>query len=88
MDFIKEKIRVMTEKLKELYVLQQENVEYTYIECLQYKTTNLPPALSENWKPYEPNILFGGVDTHYWLHLQVKAAAPQEHKELRLCVKT
>ncbi|MBO5070732.1 MAG: alpha-mannosidase [Roseburia sp.] len=88
MDFIKEKIRVMTEKLKELYVLQQENVEYTYIECPQYKTTNVPPALSANWKPYEPNILFDGVDTHYWLHLQVKATAPQEHKELRLCVKT
>lgn len=88
MDFINEKIRVMKDKLNSLYVLQQENVEYTYIECPQYKTTNTPPSLNENWKPYEPNKLFEGIDTHYWLHLQVKTPAASENKEFRLSVRT
>ena len=88
MDFINEKIRVMKDKLKELYVLQQENVEYTCLECPQYKTTNTPPSLTEDWKPYEPNKLYEGIDNHYWLHLQLSTAAAEENKEYRLGVTT
>ena len=88
MDFIKEKIRVMTEKLNSLVVLNQENVEYTYMECPQYKVNNTPPGLDEAWKPYEPNVLFSGIDTHYWLRMHIKAIEPQEGTEFRLSVKT
>lgn len=88
MDFIKEKIRVMTGKLKELQLLDSVEVEYSYIECPEYKETNTPPAEDAGWKPYVPNMIFEGIDNHYWLHAKIKAANHEEGKELRLSVKT
>lgn len=88
MDFIKDKIRVMTEKLASLTVLKEEDVEYTWIHCPQYKENNTPPAPGKDWKPYQPDMLFYGIDTHYWLHMHINAVPYREKTELRLSVKT
>lgn len=88
MDFIKEKIRVMTKKLETCKTVKKEPVDYLYIECPEYKTDNVPPASDAGWKPYERNLLFEGVDAHYWLHMRVKAVAYEEGRQLRLSVKT
>lgn len=88
MDFINEKIRVMTEKLKEWQVTDTVPLTYSYIECPEYKTANTPPAADAGWKPYAPHIVFEGVDYHYWLYLQIKPQEAQSDKELRLSVKT
>ena len=58
MDFIKEKIRVMTEKLNEIKTVKKESLTYTFIECPEYKTTNTPPAADAGWKEFVPNKLF------------------------------
>ena len=86
MDFIKEKIRVMASKLQSLITLDSTVLEYSYVECPEYKTDNVPPT--EGWKSYEPYKIFEGKDSHYWLHLKVDAIPKQENKELRLSVKT
>ena len=88
MDFIKEKIRVMTEKLRDTKLIRKENIEYTFIECPEYKTSNTPPALDAGWHEYLPNKLFEGIDTHYWLHMQIPAVEGSDGEELRLTVKT
>ena len=88
MDFINEKIRVMTGKLNELKTLDTAALEYSYIECPEYKVTNTPPAEDAGWKPYAPHVIFEGIDYHYWLHTKIQAAAPEAGKELRLSVKT
>ena len=44
MDFIKEKIRVMTEQLQKLKSIHSKNIDYYYIEYPQYKTDNTPPV--------------------------------------------
>ena len=88
MDFIKEKIRVMTEKLNEIKTVKKESLTYTFIECPEYKTTNTPPAADAGWKEFVPNKLFEGIDDHFWLHLQIPAVEAEEGKELRLSVKT
>lgn len=44
MDFIKEKIRVMTKKLEVCKSLRKETVDYFYVECPEYKTNNIPPG--------------------------------------------
>jgi len=88
MDFIKEKIRVMAGKLKEFQTVKSESVEYAYIECPEYKTSNKPPKSDADWKPFDPYKLFDGVDQHFWLHMQIPAVEAVEGKELRLCAKT
>lgn len=88
MDFIYEKIRVMTDKLDTLRLLDQQEVPYTFIPCPEYKITNTPPALTEDWQPYTPNYLFEGVDTHYWLHLTLQTPKLPADREARLRVKT
>ena len=88
MDFIKEKIRVMVKNLDKWRTVTKTPLEYSYIECPEYKADNTPPGLDERWKASERNLLFEGVDTHYWLHIQIKAVAYEEGKQLRLSVKT
>lgn len=87
MDFIQEKIRVMTEKLGKWRLLQSLELEYSYAPCAVYKTQNTPPE-DALWQPAERGKRFGGVDTHFWLRMHVPAQAKQPGKELRLCVKT
>ncbi len=70
-DFIKEKIRVMTEKLEQLRTLDSIPLEYEYIPCPEYKTSNIPPAEDAGWTAASEKTLFDGIDTHYWLHVRV-----------------
>ena len=67
MDFIKEKIRVMVEKLGSLRTLSSSPISMTYADCPEYKTTNLPPE--NGWRPFREGERFTGIDTHFWLHL-------------------
>lgn len=78
----------MTEKLNVIKTVRKEIVTYTFIECPEYKTTNTPLAPDAGWKEFVPNKLFEGIDTHYWLQLQIPAVEAEEGKELRLSVKT
>lgn len=66
--FAASKIKVMKDKLNELKTIESKTLEYEYIECPEYKATNVPPALSENWNKYPEYYTFGGEDTHYWIH--------------------
>ncbi len=88
MDFIKEKIRVMTTKLNQCKIVTTEPVVYSFIECPEYKTSNTPPAEDAAWQAYVPDKLFEGVDHHYWLHMQLPAVEIKDGQELRLSVKT
>lgn len=88
MDFITEKIRVMTEKLSLFRFVKEEKLKYSYIECPEYKVTNIPPLEDSGWKVCAPHTIFEGIDTHYWLHLNLPATEFREGKELRLSVRT
>ena len=55
MDFIKQKIRVMTEKLDEIKTVKSEAVTYSFVECPEYKTSNTPPAEEASWQDFVPN---------------------------------
>ena len=52
MDFIKEKIRVMTNKLNELMRISQTEIDFEYVECPEYKVTNTPPGENAEWKKF------------------------------------
>ena len=88
MDFIKEKIRVMTEKLNEIKTVKADTVTYSFVECPEYKTTNVPPAEDAPWQMGRPDHVFDGIDYHYWLHLQLPELKAERGQELRLSVKT
>ena len=88
MDFIREKIRVATENLKKLIITDRQELNFKYVECHKYKTTNTPPKEDANWKPFEKGMRFSGTDEHFWLHMTLKTPKLQDGKELRLLVKT
>lgn len=89
MDAIKEKIRVMSEKLNDLTVLDSEKIEVSYVDGIPYKENNTPPSSSAPWKPVTEDTHFFGVDTHCWLHMKFTTpAASCDHTEIRLQVKT
>ena len=74
MDVIKEKIRVMSEKLKELTVLDSEKIEVSYVECDAYKKNNNPPDINAPWKSVTSETYFEGIDSHCWLHMCFKTS--------------
>lgn len=88
MGFAKSKISVIKEKLRGLKTVEAKTLNYEYIECPEYKTNNTPPLLNENWKKAPENYTFGGVDTHFWLHLTIPKIEKREGQEPRLCVRT
>ena len=88
MDFIKEKISVMSEKLKELSRLESKITEYEFLEYPKYKTDNTPPSDDMNWKKSGMYDRFYGIDNHYWIRFNIKTDKLSEGKEYRLCVKT
>ncbi len=87
MDFIYQKIRVMTEKLKEFMCVSREELSYSYVECPVYKENNQPPRKDEPWKSVKRER-FSGIDAHYWLYISIDPVKKQDDKELRLSVKT
>lgn len=88
MDFIKEKIRVMTHKLEALKSIEKRVLEYKITDCPQYKKDNTPPPGDAPWRIAGEFERFSGVDNHYWLHMIVETGSPVKNSEPRLCVKT
>ncbi|MBQ4109635.1 MAG: alpha-mannosidase [Clostridia bacterium] len=86
MDFIKEKIRIMVDKLNQLKLIEKNTIDVEYVECPEYKVTNEPPK--EGWKPFPKGLRFEGIDNHYWVRANVKAQEPCENQEYRVSVKT
>ena len=86
MDFIKEKIRVMTEQLQKLKSIHSKNIDYYYIEYPQYKTDNTPPV--NGWIKADKSTCYIGKDTHYWLKMSISSLPEIRNKEYRLSVKT
>lgn len=88
MDFIKEKIRVMTEKLNELKLVSRDVISYTIVDCPEYKQDNTPPALDAGWRQASEFERFAGIDKHYWLHMTIEPVPAEEGREPRLSVQT
>lgn len=86
MDFIKEKIRVMVDKLRSLYTLSSQSLDCTVADCPEYKISNLPPV--DGWRPFREGERFTGIDEHFWLHLTTPAVGKCDGCELRLSVRT
>lgn len=88
MSFIKAKVQTIKNKLAALRTVESKVLEFEYIECPEYKKNNVPPSLSENWKKPPENDTFGGVDTHFWIHLTIPKIEKREGQEARFCVRT
>jgi len=88
MDMIREKIRVMTEKLSQLVTISSQPIELEYVKCDGYKKNNIPPSADADWKKLDSNTYFEGEDNHYWLHTKIKTPEVDENKEVRFCAKT
>lgn len=88
MDFIHEKIRVITEKLLELEILESKIIEYEYVEYPQYKTSNTPPDKTAGWKIAPQYMQYSGIDNHYWLHFELYVPMCKNTEEYRIAVKT
>lgn len=86
MDFIKEKIRVMADKLGSLRTLSAVPLAFSCADCPEYKVSNVPPE--GGWRPFSEGERFTGIDTHFWLHLTTPAVEEREGCEVRLSVKT
>ena len=81
MDFAREKIRVMCEKLNELRFVHFADIDgIEYAPC-GYKTSNRPDEGLE-WKPFEKHQQLWGKDSHFWL--RTKLTTPDEQKGKRL----
>lgn len=88
MDFIKEKIRVMTGKLNELKQISRTELDFEYVEYPEYKVNNTPPGKDAGWKKFPKGMRFSGVDNHYWVHFTINSLPKIRGREYRLSVKT
>ena len=79
MDMIKEKIRVMAQKLSGLCTLSSTPVKMEYVWCEEYKKNNTPPAADAGWMPMDDYTVFEGEDQHYWLHTKIKTISKKRH---------
>lgn len=86
MDTICEKLKVLTNKLKE-NLDTKVKLEYTYCDCPEYKKDNNPPT-DAVWRKAEDMQYFSGRDTHFWLHLTIPALTAEDGMEHRLSVMT
>lgn len=87
-DFREKKIQKMVRLLKEKAMIDEKDIDFGYIECGEYKKSNTPPALSDNWRLFLKGARLEGVDRHFWLHLKIDAVEKQDGKELRFSLKT
>ena len=79
MDYMQDKIRVMTDQLDALRYAASEPLEgFTYCAA-PYKTSNTPPE--GPWLPWDPAAAMLGWDAHYWFHRTFTApdAAPGQN---------
>jgi len=87
MQFVKDKIEVLTKKLKSLSEQKLSPVEFEYVYVPEYKKENKPPQ-NADWKKYIPLTMLGGVDQHYWFRFNLPKVEKKDGKELRLYVRT
>lgn len=88
MDFIKEKIKTMTETLDKRIISNLQDISFDYIPVPEYKTDNTPPSADAGWMPFEKNARVGGKDNHFWVKFKLAPQPSKDGKELRLSVKT
>ena len=88
MDFIQEKIRVISDKLKEIMCVSSERVSYSFVECSEYKKGNTPPGPDADWKEAEVFQRFAGIDKHAWVHFTIDPIDAKDGIEPRISVKT
>lgn len=86
MDFIKEKIEVLTDKLKALSVQNICRIDgLEYVQC-GYKEGHQPP--SEGWLPFHRGDRVFGRDAHYWFRANFRTPAALPDKDLYLQIHT
>ncbi len=88
MDFIQEKIRVITQTLKEHISEPVIELDCEYIHVPEYKTSNTPPDINAGWKKYKKDTILKGLDEHHWFHFRIPATKKKPGKELRISVFT
>ena len=88
MDFIKHKIRVLSDKLGELKTVSREPIPYRFVECPEYKKGITFPGADANWKEAEKFQRFCGKDCHAWIHFTLPPMPVKDGMEPRLSVKT
>lgn len=88
MDFILEKIKVMTETLNKLRCISSTAIRYEYKECPDYKQGNKPPIADGTWQKTDKSQRFCGVDSHAWIHFVIDPLDEKSNTEHRLCVRT
>ena len=59
MGFAKSKVSVIKEKLRGVKTVESKPLEYKYIECPEYKTGNIPPLVTQEWKEALPASIYG-----------------------------
>lgn len=86
MDFIKDKIEVLTDKLKQLSRQSVGSVGVIeYVPC-EYKQGNTPPETG--WTPFEKGMRVFGKDRHYWFRASFSTPSAQPGKRLCLQIYT
>ncbi len=88
MDFIREKINVIKNKLDTLKVIGHRALEYDFVECAEYKKDNIPPTQDMPWRKASAFERYSGIDKHYWIHIAVNTGKSRDGSEPRLCVRT
>ena len=80
MDYMQDKIRVITEQLDALRrAAEQPLGDFTFCAA-PYKTSNTPPE--GPWLPWNPSDTLQGWDAHYWFHRSFTAPAAEPGQQL------
>lgn len=86
MDYMQDKIRVITDQLDALRYAAEEPLEkFTYCAA-PYKNSNRPPE--GPWLPWNPSDELLGRDAHYWFHRTFTAPAAGDGQKLFFQLKT
>ena len=71
MDYMQDKIRVITEQLDALRVAGKEPLDGFVCCPAPYKTSNRPPE--GPWTPWDRGESYQGKDAHYWFRRRFTA---------------
>lgn len=86
MDYMQDKIRVITEQLDALRCAAAEPLDgFTYCPA-PYKTSNQPPE--GPWLPWRRTDTISGKDAHYWFHRRFTAPGERPGQKLFFQLKT
>ena len=86
MDYMQDKIRVITEQLDALrYAAEEPMEDFTYCAA-PYKTANTPPK--DPWLPWTSMDTLQGRDAHYWFRRRFTAPAAERGQQLFFRLRT